>query len=83
MSKVIIDPHYEEKHADHVNDKLVIELVKMLDGRIEVPEAEDEGYSYFATLLIFDNKQYRLIWLLEDISIYVGVLNAYRDNRTE
>ena len=57
--------------------------MKMLDGRIEVPEAEDDGFSYFATLLNFDNKQYRLVWLLENEAIYIGVLNAYRDDRKD
>ena len=84
ISKVIIDPHFEVKHDDHMSDELILELVKKLNGRIEVPEAKDEdGFSYFATLLEHEEKQYRLIWLLEGNSIYVGVLNAYRDDRKE
>lgn len=82
ITKVVIDSHYEEKHANHINDDIIVGLVKKLDGRIEVPEAKDEdGYSYFSTLLDLNNKQYRLVWLLEDRAIYIGVLNAYRDNR--
>jgi len=84
ISKVIIDPHFESKHDDHMDDDLIIMLVKRLNGRIEVPEAQDDdGFSYFATLLEVGEKQYRLVWLLEDNSIYVGVLNAYRDDRKE
>src|SRR5690606_2985016 len=84
ISRVIIDSHFEIKHDDHMNDELILELVKGLNGRIEVPQAKDEdGFSYFATLLEYNEKQYRLVWLLEDNSIYVGVLNAYRDDRKE
>ena len=32
INKVIIDPHYEEKHADTVNDEIILELVKTLNG---------------------------------------------------
>jgi hypothetical protein len=28
ISKVIIDPHYEEKHAESINDEIILELVK-------------------------------------------------------
>lgn len=84
ISKVIIDPHFEVKHDDHMDDDLILELVKKLNGRIEVPEAKDEdGFSYFATLMEHNDKQYRLVWLLEDNSIYIGVINAYRDDRKD
>lgn len=79
--QVVIDTHYEKKHADHVNDSMLLRLVRKLDGRFELPEAKDETYSYFATLIKLDAKQYRLIWLLEDGAIYVGVVNAFRDSK--
>ena len=79
--QVVIDSHYEEKHHDHMNDELILELVKELDGRHEVPEAKTNQYSYFATLVELEEKQFRLIWLLEDHSIYIGIVNAYRDRR--
>lgn len=84
ISKVIIDPHYEENHSDHINDELILDLVSRLDGRREVPETmDDEGFSYFVTLVRYGLKQYRLIWLLETDAIYIGVINAYRDDREE
>ena len=82
IETVIIDSHYEENHSDYMNDDLIIELVKVLNGRIEVPEEKEDGFSYFATLIEHDEKQYSLIWLLEDHTIYIGVINAYRDNRS-
>lgn len=81
INKVIIDPHYEEKHRDDIDDTLIVELVRKLDGRQELPEAVDDSFTYFVTLLERNRKQYRLIWLLEEDQIYVGVINAYRDDR--
>ena len=83
IHKVIIDSHFEEKHADHMSEELIVKLVRELDGRIEIPEAVDEDFSYFVTLLEFLEKKYRLVWLLEKDAIYVGVLNAYRDDRKD
>lgn len=39
VHKVIIDPHYEEKHGASVDDQIVLELVKQLDGELFEPEA--------------------------------------------
>ena len=82
ISEVIIDSHYEENHSD-LNDEIILVLVRKLDGRFEAPEATDEQYSYFATLLELNSKQYRLVWLLEDHAIYIGIVNVYRDDRKE
>jgi hypothetical protein len=81
IAHVVIDRHYQENHSDHMNDDLILKLVKELDGRTEVPETKTDNYSYYATLIEVDEKQYRLIWLLEDDAIYIGVVNAYRDKR--
>ena len=83
INKVIIDPHYEEKHSEHINDDLILRLVKKLNNRNQAPEVKDKNFSYFATLLRLDERQYRLIWLLDSNAIYIGVINAYRDNRKE
>ncbi|PWU19510.1 MAG: hypothetical protein C5B49_05680 [Bdellovibrio sp.] len=79
--QVVIDPHYEEKHQRYMNDELILELVKELNGRNELPESTTGRYSYFATLIELGQRQFRLIWLLENHAIYVGVVNAYRDRR--
>jgi len=76
---VIIDPHYEEKHADSVSDEIILELVKTLDGQEIEADDEDPPFTYFTTDKIeLNGKSYKLIWLLEDEQIYIGVVNAYR-----
>ncbi len=79
ISKVIISPHYQEKHADTVNDEIILELVKTLDGSEAEPDTTDESFLYFVKDGIeYQGKTYKLIWLLEDHQIYIGVVNAYR-----
>lgn len=76
---VIIDSHYEEKHSESVNDDIILNLVKTLDGQRFEPEDIKSPYSYFVTDGVeHQGKLYRLIWLLEDDHIYIGVINAYR-----
>jgi hypothetical protein len=79
--QVIIDAHYESKHRAYMSDALILNLVNELDQRRELPETVTDRYSCFATLIEYSGKQYRLIWLLEDHAIYIGVVNAYHDRR--
>ena len=79
--QVVVDPHYEKKHVDHIYDQLILKLVKKLDGRFEVPETRSRAYSYFATLLEYDGKWFRVVWLLEAHAIYIGVVNAFRNRK--
>ncbi len=81
IDQVVIDPHFEGKHRSYMSDTLILRLVCELDGRRELPEAKTSQYSYFATLIEYQEKKYRLIWLLEKNSIYIGIVNAYRDGR--
>ncbi|MCC6278945.1 MAG: hypothetical protein LC102_01090 [Ignavibacteriales bacterium] len=78
--KVVIDPHYEEKHAESISDEIILELVQLLNGKIFLPKSIDEdGYQYFTNDgLELNDKRYKLIWLLHDNEIYIGVVNAYR-----
>ncbi len=79
ISEVRIDSHVE-KHKE-ITSELIIELIAELDG-IEVrPEKRKESFEYFVTQLYFGNKNYRLVWLLEDLQIYVGVITAFRDRK--
>ena len=43
------------------------------------PDDEKTPYAYFMTDKIeHGGKLYKLIWMLEDHEIYIGVINAYR-----
>ena len=62
--QVVIDDHYKVNHRDYMCDELILNLVQELNGRRELPEAKTDRYSYFATLIEHNEKQYRLIWLI-------------------
>ena len=61
INKVIIDPHYEEKHSESITDEIILVLVKMLDGKKVIPDEVSAPFSYFAEDGIeFDGKLYKL-----------------------
>jgi hypothetical protein len=79
VTNVIIDPHYEEKHGESITVEIIVELVKKLDGQNVFPDERNPPFSYFTTdRMELKGKFYKLIWLLEDDEIYIGVVNAYR-----
>ncbi len=79
IEQVVIDPHYELKHAESVDDDLILELVTLLDGKFYEAAAAKDDFQYFvADLLDHAKRNYRLVWLLEDGMLYVGVVNAFR-----
>lgn len=79
ITQVIIDPHYELRHSDSIDDELILALVLTLDGQEHVAEIIQETYTYFVTDKIdFRGHLYKLIWLMEDQHVYIGVINAYR-----
>lgn len=79
IRKVLIDAHYERKHADSVSDEIILGLVKQLHGRSDRAVNERWPFRYFVTdMMIFRNRLYKLVWLLEEGANYLGVVNAYR-----
>lgn len=82
IETVVIDPHYEERHAASITDEIILSLVKKyLDGEeIESVSGPDkDGFEYFVRdLLELNGKLYKLVWLLKEHEVYIGIVNAYR-----
>ncbi len=79
ITRLVIDPHYELKHSDSVDDEIIISLVYLLNEKTFTPVADNNGFQYFKTEpLTLNGVDYRLIWLLEENEIYIGVINAFR-----
>lgn len=83
INKVIIDSHYERKHAGSITDDLVLNLVLQLDQRSVVPGEIKPPYCYFKLdKMELSGRLYRMIWLLEDNANYwanyIGVVNVHR-----
>ncbi len=79
ISEVIIDPHYRQNHAESMNDALIMELVQLLDHKFYEVQATKHQFRFFvADPLLLNGKKYRLVWILEEDRLYVGVINAFR-----
>jgi hypothetical protein len=69
-----------------MTEELILELIQLLDGVEQEPDETSLPYRYYATLLKMDEnqpgeRQYRLVWLLEEDENYIGIITAYRDDR--
>jgi len=45
------------------------------------PTGEKDGFKYFASTIKENGQAYKLIWLLEDSFLYIGVITAFKDRR--
>jgi hypothetical protein len=82
LNRVVIDQHYRVKHSESVNDVLILELLKDLDGGVFPIEAMRGDFQYFTVEPVFrENRPYRLILLLCIGESYLGVVNAFRVSR--
>lgn len=78
FTELWIDPHYEIKHKDSINDSLILELVKQVDGWLTTMSSEINGYQFYKAEGYFQGKAYRLILVIPPDSGYLGIRNAYR-----
>ncbi len=78
FSRLVIDPHYEEKHPD-MSDEIIIQLVRAIHGTDIEPDAavDEDGFQYFATEVTVNKKTYRIILTYCDED-FLGVINAFR-----
>lgn len=80
IEKVVIDPHVD-KHRDHINDEIILEVVSHLNGGDFSPVSEEDGFSYFANVIKHSERWYKIVWLLEEQSVYLGVITIFKDRR--
>ncbi len=76
-----IDPHYEEKHKDSINDQLILELAKEVDGWLITLSAEVSGYKFYEAEGYYQGKAFRLILVIPPDGAYLGIRNAYRRSK--
>lgn len=81
ITRVIIDSHVD-KHKD-ITDDVILDLVRLLNDSEQFAEDMKGPFSYYANLLILDDLQYKIVWLLEENEIYIGVITVYRDRRSK
>lgn len=81
IRRVVIDQHYRENHSESMNDVLILELVKSLDGGNYPMEAENDGFQYFTVEpVVYQEMPYRVVLVLCISDDFLGVVNAFRVN---
>ena len=83
FNEVIIDSHYEQKHSNHINDELILLLIRELNQRFELRVDKKDKCEFFVTRIECNSKWYRLIWIIEKDCNYIGIINAFRDKKGE
>jgi len=65
LTRIIIDQHYKEKHSESINDNLIIELVKTLDGENFPVESRKDEFEFFKVEpVLWQEKPYRVVLVL-------------------
>ncbi len=81
LNRVVIDQHYRVNHDESMNDQIILDLVKTLDGRKIPPETIQGEFEYFTVEPVYRLlKPYRVILVLCLSDDYLGVVNAFRVN---
>ena len=80
LDRVEIDDHYKLKHSNSVNDALILELVKTLNGRTYLFEkVTNSGWEiYTLDPMHLEGRAYRLVWCLHPEESILGVINTFR-----
>jgi len=82
FTEIWIDPHYELRHKDSINDKLILELLKIVNFfNLDLQDINSEGYEFYQINVNYQDKPYRLILTFPPHKLYVGVVNAYRRSK--
>jgi hypothetical protein len=79
INEIVIDPHYQVNHSEHMSDELIVLLVKNLNGRTIDLDSTNYDFKYFRLDDVsYVGKTYRLILVMEIEKTYIGVINAFR-----
>ncbi len=67
ITELLIGRHYLKKHSAYMNDDLILQLAKCLDGKTFPVDSSTSGIDYYAADIEYGDpsKIYRLIWLFE------------------
>ncbi len=82
IDRIIIDEHVD-KHADHIDDSLIFKIITKLDGQEFKSVSNQDEFEYFMTKIKYEDKWYKIVWLLQDECFYIGVITLFRDRRIE
>ncbi|RHZ35934.1 hypothetical protein [endosymbiont GvMRE of Glomus versiforme] len=81
LSRLIIDPHFEKKHGNYVNDKLIWESVQQLNNGFFLPDPPKtlSTWQYFTIEnMLHKGKYYCLVWCWKkENPNYIGIVNCY------
>ena len=80
ITKIIIDPHVD-KHSDHINDELILEIIREINYQESKPTETKGQFKYFCSFIKRNDKWYKIIWLLEENERYIGIVTIHRDRR--
>jgi hypothetical protein len=79
LNRVVIDQHYRLKHGQSMDDEIILDLVKTLDGKKFPPDRIQGENEYFTVEPVYRlEKPYRVVLVLCLTDDYLGVVNAFR-----
>ena len=81
FKEVWIDPHYEVKHKNSIDDDLIINLLLQINNESFTAVDESIGFQYFKIDIEHHKKLYRLILVIPLDKSYIGVRNMYRRSK--